>query len=318
MEKTKNNVYELAPKQRRIVETVLSFDEEENEQRIIYSHSTLCQTSLPFKNMGNEVREWKSRNGDSLVLIEAGQIYNPDINDMIKLGLPYGAKPRLVLLYLNSQAIKQQSPEIIIEDSFNAFIKRLGFSGEGRVYQTVKDQLAKLAASNMAIGRAEEIDEHGHKRGYTGYGRIVSNINLWFPKDKNQRVLWPNTIKLSNDYYNSLVKHAVPLDEAALHALKDSALELDLYAMLAERLHRIKNTEGQFISWANLYEQYGSGYKRIDNFRTKFVTALKNVHAVYPEANIDEEKSNNGRPQGIRLRHSKPPVQKLFVQKLVE
>lgn len=300
--------FTLTPKQQRIVDARILADDQ--EKRITYSHSTLCQTSLPFKNLGDDTREWKSRNGKSLVLIEAGQAYNPEIDDMVKLGLPFGPKPRLVLLYLNSQAIKQQSSEIVIEDSLHAFIKRIGLANTGRDIRTVKEQLARLSASDITIGRAEE-----NGSGTTAYGRIVSKINVWFPKDENQRVLWPNTIKLSDEYYNSLAMHAVPLDEAALYALKDSALELDLYAMLAERLHRVSKPAGDFIPWAFLHEQYGSGYKRIDNFRAKFLKALENVCAVYPTAHIKHDKSSRGMPQGIRLFNSPPPIQKIMTQR---
>jgi hypothetical protein len=105
----------------------------------------------------------------------------------------------------------------------------------------------------------------------------------------------------------------VPLNEEALHLLKDSALELDLYAMLAERLHRITYNKPQFVPWAMLYEQYGGGYKRIRDFRKRFLMHLKNVQAAYMDANIEEVTSNNGRAQGLRLFSSRPPVRKLMV-----
>ena len=76
--------------------------------------------------------------------------------------------------------------------------------------------------------------------------------------------------------------HAVPLDEGALFLLRDSAVELDIYAMFAERLHRIDPNKPQFVHWAGLRDQYGKGYKRIDNFRKKFRRHLLNVQAVYP------------------------------------
>ena len=86
--------------------------EDGNEaKRITYSHSVLCQTSLPFKDQP-ATREWKNQNGRSLVLIEAGQVYDPNKTDMVKLGLPYGTKPRLILLDWNRQAILTRSPEI--------------------------------------------------------------------------------------------------------------------------------------------------------------------------------------------------------------
>ena len=59
---------------------------------------------------------------------------------------------------------------------------------------------------------------------------IVSGFDLWFPKDERQRVLWPSTVRLSLDYFESLQRHAVPLDERAIAALSHSAMALDIYA----------------------------------------------------------------------------------------
>ena len=138
-------------------------------------------------------------------------------------------------------------------------------------------------------------------------------MNVLFSKDENQRILWPNTVKYSDEYFESLMRHAVPLDERALYLLKDSALELDLYAMFAERLHRIDPKQPQFIPWARLWEQYGKGYKRIDNFRRRFLHHLLNVHAVYHDAKIEEIRSKGGMPKGLLFANSKPPVAKLIV-----
>ena len=301
----KVGVVGLTPKQSRIVEGV--YQNAQEPQKITYSHSTLCQTSLPFKDMG-EVREWKNRNGDALVLLEAGQAYNPEIADTVRLGLPYGAKPRLILMYLNSQAIKTQSPEIAVEDSLYAFIKRLGIQPDGREYKRIKDQLSRLAAAHITIGRTE-----ADGSGTTQWGRIVDKMNVFFSKDEHQRVLWPNTVRLSRDYFESLSRHAVPLDENALHLLRDSALELDLYAMFSERLHRIPENRPQFIPWAFLHEQYGSGYARIGDFRRRFMGHLQNVRGVYPYAQIEETTDSRGQSKGLTLFNSPPPVLKISV-----
>ena len=211
MTNTKNaNVtrFHLTPKQERIAVGAGRLVEDGSEaKRITYSHSVLCQTSLPFKDQ-SATREWKNQNGRSIVLIEAGQVYDPNKTDMAKLGLPYGTKPRLILLDWNRQAILTQSPEIEVEDTLYAFLHRLKLPTEGRVYSMIKKQLAALAACQMTIGWTED-----NGSGSTGYGRIVSNMNVLFSKNEKQRILWPNTVTLSTDYFNSLMHHAVPLNE---------------------------------------------------------------------------------------------------------
>jgi len=302
-----NNVinFDLGMKRERIVAGVGRLFDTDDPQRITYSHSTMCQTSMPFKNEKG-VERWEVRNGNSIMVIKAGEIYDPNKDAMVQLGLPYGTKPRLILLDWNRQAVLTQSSTIEVEDTLYAFLKRLHLPTEGRVYAMTKKQLSALAACHITLGRPKE------GGGATGYGKIVSNLDVLFAKDETQRLLWPNTVTLSTDYYESLMQHAVPLDEGALFLLKDSALELDLYAMFAERLHRIVG-KPQFVPWAFLHQQYGSGYKRLRDFRKRFLHHLMNVQAAYPDANIQDITSKRGMPRGLALGNSKPPVRKLMV-----
>jgi len=126
--------FDLRMKRERIVEGVGQLFDTDSAQKITYSHSIMCQTSMPF--VKSTEREWKSRNGNALVLIEAGQVYDHDKKDLVKLGLPYGTKPRLILLDWNKQAVLTQNPTIAVEDTLYAFLKRLQLPVEGRVYDT--------------------------------------------------------------------------------------------------------------------------------------------------------------------------------------
>ena len=67
----------------------------------------MCQTSMPFKNEKGAER-WEVRNGRSIMVIRAGEVYDPNKNAMVQLGLPYGTKPRLILLDWNRQAVLNQ------------------------------------------------------------------------------------------------------------------------------------------------------------------------------------------------------------------
>jgi Plasmid encoded RepA protein len=76
---------------------------------------------------------------------------------------------------------------------------------------------------------------------------VVTGFELWLPKDERQRVLWPSIVHLSLEYFESLKRHAVPLNEADLAALAHTAMGLDVYAWLAQRLHRIDPRKPAFI-----------------------------------------------------------------------
>src|SRR4051812_34858011 len=112
--------------------------------------------------------------------------------------------------------------------------------------------------------------------------QIVSAFDLWFPKQPDQRVLWPSTVRLSEEYFQSLGQHAVPLDHRAVAALASSSMALDVYVWLAQRLHRVPPGNPQFVPWAGLYEQFGQGFTRVRDFRRRFLQTLHQVMASYP------------------------------------
>lgn len=301
------NKKNITKKEERIIDGIYLFDDR-SENEITYSHSSLCQTSLPFKDPKDQ-RIWKSKNGDAVIQVEAGSIFCPEKKDMVELGLPYGTKPRLILNHINKKAILTQSAEIEIESSLRGFMKRIGCDVNGRGYSSIKKQLTRFSASSLSVGR---IDKEG--RSSTTYGRVVSQqISFFQNGNDKQKVIWPNTVTLSESYFYSLMNHAVPLDENALSLIKDNSLQLDLYSMLAERLHRIKKNKPQFIPWQSLYEQYGHGFKRIRSFREKFTNDLKVVLAIYSDARVEEVFGENGIKKGIRLYNSPSPVPKKYI-----
>ena len=75
-------------------------------------------------------------------------------------------------------------------------------------------------------------------------------------------MLWPSTVQLSHEFFASLSRHAIPLDNRAVGAIANSPIALDAYVWLAQRLHRVSPDKPQFIGWATVYEQFGQGYNR--------------------------------------------------------
>jgi hypothetical protein len=184
-----------------------------------------------------------------------------------------------------------------VEDSLTAFVKGLGLAGHGRDINIVKDQLARLSAATIRLAVARD------DRALQINTQIVTAFDLWFPKNERQRVFWPSTVRLSEEYFQSLVRHAVPLKESAISVLSHTAMGLDIYTWLAQRLHRIPIGKPQFVPWASVRDQFGDGYKRIRKFREKFITILAEVHSQYPKARIGVDDG------GLTLHHSPPPVE---------
>jgi hypothetical protein len=285
----------LTRKQEKLIETS-ALIRAERPDRIDFLHTVQCQCGIPYRNPGEAVREWDRKQGTAVMRIEAGAAIDPRTGEFVKLGLPYGEKPRLVLIHLASEAVRNSSAVVDVEDSMTAFAKSLGVEPNGQQLKTLKDQLARLAASTVRMGVIEE------GRAVQVNTQIVSAFDLWFPKQADQRVLWPSTVRLSEEYFQSLGRHAVPLDHRAVAALASSSMALDTYVWLAQRLHRVPPGKPQFIAWATAYEQFGQGFARVRDFRRQFLQTLAHVKSAYPTARIATNE------QGLTLEHSPPPV----------
>ena len=267
-------------------------------ETILYQHSVLCQTTLPYRDPGEAARTWERANGLVSLVVAAGQAFDPHSRRFVDVGLPFGPKPRLVLYHLNAEALRTQSPVIELEDSLTAFVKRtLGLDTKGRNIRTVKDQLTRLSASDFRIGT---VTTDG--RALTVKGSVIEGFELWVARDPRQKTLWPTTVQFSQRYFESLMRHAVPLNEGAVASLSHNAMALDIYTWLAQRLHRIQDGKTALIPWASLHDQFGQGYAQIREFRRVFNRTLKQVREAYPQAKYDSDE------QGLLLRHSKPPV----------
>lgn len=291
--------FQLSLIERRLVQSPAAAGET-SPSELLFQHTVLCQASLPYRNPGDELRQWERKNGRAHLKVLAGEAMHPERGELVPVGLPFGPKPRLILSYLNAEALRTGSPEIEVEDSLTAFVKRIGLDPNGHTIRTVKDQLARLSASILRLGVLME-GERG-TRATTLNLPLVEQFELWFPKDSRQRVLWPTTVKLNPTYFESLQRHAVPLHPHALGALSHNAMALDVYAWLAQRLHRVKPSQPQFITWKAIKDQFGWHYRDMYKFRQVFKETLRSVLTQYPSARVE---TNGG---GMTLHHSAPPV----------
>ena len=263
--------------------------------QIDYLHTVLAQCGLPHRNPA-PLRHWDRRQGAVTLRVEAGSALDPRSGEFLDLGLPYGEKPRLVMIHLSSEALRNSSPVIEVEDSLTAFVRSLGLDTGGRTIRTLKDQLGRLAAATVRLGLVAD----GHAVQINT--QIVDALDLWAPSDARQRVLWPSIVRLSQRYFDSLQRHAVPLDHRAVGALSASSLALDVYTWLAQRLHRVPAGRYQLVPWPALKEQFGPGFSRIRDFRARFLTTLRQVLTVYPTARIEADE------RGLILHQSAAPV----------
>jgi len=267
-------------------------------ENAMFQHSVLCQAFLPYRNPGDDISIWKRKQGNASLIIQCLQKEHPESGDFVTIGLPYGTKARLILAFINSQSIITQNPRVDVTDSMTAFIERIGIANTGRNIKEVKNQLARIASSVLSL--TYKVSD---TRTLNADFKLIKTYDLWFPKNKQQRVLWNSEIELTQEYFGSLMEHAIPLDERALAALSHNAMALDTYMWLAQRLHRVKDI--QFITWKAMKDQFGEGYARMADFKKQFRKVHTIVKLVYRDAMIAEVKT-----KGFQLLNSPSPVPK--------
>ena len=70
--------------------------------RLAFLHSVLCQVGMPRRKI--EERLFERTSGGSVLRIEAGALFNG--KKLIDQPLPYGAKPRLIMVHIGSEAVR--------------------------------------------------------------------------------------------------------------------------------------------------------------------------------------------------------------------
>jgi hypothetical protein len=288
----------VQPEQRRLVDIaaeVLGDD----AGRIGITYTGFCLTGLPHKRLPDD-QPWEKRGHRVTLLVEPGRM-RAGLRGMSKLcGVPYGARARMILLYLQTQAVRTGSREVELGRSMRDWLGRMGLSWGGETGKALREQAARIAACNLKFfWEGEDAD------GWTA-GRFVRSGLRFHERsgagedDPRQTELWEDRVLLDEVFYEALSKHPVPLREAALRELSDRSASLDLYIWLAYRLHTLRDATP--IRWGALREQFGTSYSEAHTFRRDFRKSLGPAVAAYPEARVEVAE------EGVVLYPSRPPV----------
>jgi len=266
-----------------ITESLAIEAEEAREAGTIgYMARALVQATMPHKNPG-QVEAWGRRNGDFSMVMQPGYTMNKS-NELCNVGLPYGTKPRLVMSFISSEAIKTRNHEIILGRSLSEFMRQLDLTPTGGRWGTIpllKDQMKRLFSATVSFQYNDQsIDASG------GFKIASRTLLFWDTKSTNQSALWESTVILTQEFYKEIIDRPVPLDMRALSALKGSSLALDIYCWLTYRMSYIKKKT--LIPWVALEAQFGSDYNETRYFKRKFLDQLRAVLVVYPEAKIED------------------------------
>jgi hypothetical protein len=263
-----------------------------------FAFSGWAQCALPHRRLAPDAR-WEIAGERVRLVVEPGLHPSSHDGPMEHIGVPYGSVARLILLFLQTEALRTNSREVELGGSLRQWLSKIGASIGGSNARAVRDQAERISRCRLTF----------HIQGSGKVGLVNQSIvdRALFIEDSNTRQgkLSLETAKLSEGFFEQLKKHPVPLEESAIRAISNNPAALDAYLWLAYRLHVL--TSDKLITWKALKSQFGGGYKELFHFKPRFTQALALATAVYPAAKIDVIE------QGVVLKPSRPPVAPKFL-----
>lgn len=285
----------LVPDQSRSLIDLAAEMMDSGDGAISYLYSGFAMLSFPYRELKQVDAVWERRNGSYTMIVEPGVV--PTASGTKKYGVPYGSRARIIMCFLQTEAVKNQSRVVTLGSSMTQWMERMGIAGRGGWnIKAIRDQTMRISACRLTVGFQTGAGENGfiHRNVVSGM------INLPDASERKQGWLLEETAELSEDFYQQLRDHPLPVEEQAIRLISNSAMTIDIYVWLAYRLYTL--AKPTTIHRDALHAQFGSMYALPRQFWAHFQKSLLEALAVYPQANVEIMKD------GLKLLPSASPV----------
>ncbi len=278
---------------RSVIEAAAGYMASEDND-IGYLFSGWALAALPHKRLADDTA-WQVTTDRVTLIVQPG--LRPAANGTpVSVGVPYGSRARLILLYLQTEAVRTNNREVELGRSLHAWLRRLEIPIGGKQMASVRDQAERISRCRLSF----QIKQ-GTRTGLVN--QHILDTSMFIEDEEAQGGLFVEKASLSQSFFDELKRHPVPVEEAAVRQIANNSLALDVYCWLAYRLHSL--SAPITITWKALHGQFGQSVARLDHFKDHFRTVLQLAMSVYPEADVEEADSGIG----LILRPSRPPVQ---------
>ena len=292
-----------------------------NKPELRFMHSMLCSMALPVQEPADPSAPVVKQNGDSSLIIQPliTQDFVEGELTTVCHGIPYGRHARMILYYIMTEAVYCQSREIVLGDNFSDWCRRMGLnakSGGKRGTRTmIAEQMRRIMSCQwtfrtdrrLSVAENGTIDKSRAKKGASSLSAFsvqemkIANQYAGLRSSQGEFV---THFMLTEEFYDHLLGHSVPLNDRAMAALSNSAIQMDLYCWLCARLPRIPVNETVRISWDSFFDQMGSTAGTRSKRRQTIREVWQVVSAVYPEA----RNSVDFGTRYISLKHAERPA----------
>lgn len=279
-----------------------------------FMHSALCAMSLPVRETEDKSKSVIRKDGDYTLSITPRRRIEPGPDGEpieVYKGVPFGATARIILFFIMTEAIRRRDRSVYLGKDFSSWMRRMGYSstqsgGQNSTRFRVQDQIERLMNCDWSV---RYDGPPSRKKGGKGEGAstfFVSDMRLAtsYAGLNSEEGSFIGAFTLSEEFYNNLLEHSVPLVENAFKALRRKPIAMDLYTWLAYRLPRIPEGETLRVAWPDLLVHFGSSAKTIGRFKQTLEANWDLVACVYPQArhSVQFEK------KWLTLRFADPPT----------
>lgn len=267
------------------------------DQQKAFMARHLVLATLPHRDPGDQPI-WRRENGRFILTI------TPWVDDSGKPRHPYGSIPRLLLFWVVTEAARTKSRRLRLGHNLADFMRQVGLSpdtggGKRGDAKRLRDQADRLFRAQISF--EERADHQGERARWINMPITDSGEVWWSTIATTQGALFESYVILGEAFFQAITTGPVPLDRRALKALRQSPLDLDVYAWATYRVFTLGSRDA-FIPWSGLSRQIGAAYSNPKNFQQAAALAFRKVSAVYPALRYRLE------PGGIRLLPSLPAV----------
>lgn len=257
-----------------------------------YTISCFGQASLPHRARDAETA-YVMKTQACTVVLEPGELIDAE-GKPVRYGIPFGPRARLIMLFLESEAIRNNSRVINMHFTMNDWLERMHIRPGGKTYAAFREQQQRIAACRVTVAFTRD-----PSRNFVRQPIIDGPLELFVDKSS---VHSGRRVVLNEHMFESWRENPVPLWEEAVTRLSSQSLAVDAYCWLASTLYKLNAPVK--VDWSVLHRYFGSSYNLMRHFKPRFVDCLKMALAVYPEAQVEIDEK-----LGVLLSPSAPPIQ---------
>lgn len=247
------------------------------QQQLVYSSRPFVLCGLPVKRPAKGMLLHERRNGK----------FTLQITGHPKFGLPFG-QDRLIPIWVATLALRQKDRFITFKSAVE-ILDTFGLHKDGKTYRRLVDGFKRIFGATIFFGTNEE---HGPASMYEGARfHFFDKMKVWYTKHLDQQQFptddFQNQILLSENFWNELKRHPIPINLDAVRILANAPAELDFYTWLVWRCWTAKReTRIPLLGEAGLIRQLGISEKTTAReFRRQIKRWLAHIKAedIWPE-----------------------------------